>query len=368
MGLTGGWRDNVNGWGKGLVLFGWFFMSAFVYATFALGIRGVQFYSPIPGLEFAPMLVTGLGFLVASRVSLHATGGYVFHMHMVMTLIVGTLMNWFRSDAQNAKMYVRADPNWKKLDLGRMFIGTLGMLLGYFLAPLVIWFFVSDYAVFIPHSPGAFPGFFPTGFNPWVAFAAEGLATFVLGLLLTYYALTGFDPVESSITTTRLDKMGLAITDAKGVQRANKAYREGLRTTAIIIAALIGLLWNVSGGCFDPALWVMEHVMVGIVLGQTPFTAAPFDDTNEYWWAYIFSAMIFMFFGVLAGYMWAGVDVGMYDEEDEKMYDGEQIREPMMDNARTGSSIAHKRSPAATGQRSAHDVDRLGAALFGADA
>ena len=95
---------------------------------------------------------------------------------------------------------------------------------------------------------------------------------------------------------------------------------------------------------------------------------AAFDDTNEYWWAYIFSAMIFMFFGVLAGYMWAGVDVGMYDEEDEKMYDGEQIREPMMDNARTGSSIAHKRSPAATGQRSAHDVDRLGAALFGADA
>lgn len=353
MGLTGGWRDNEAGFSKFIVLFGTWFASSTLYALFALGIRGTQFFSPIPGLELMPAVATAFAFLLASRPFVNAHGGVIYHMQLLMTLLVGWLLGRF-SRPFFKRIHKMADENWKKLNLMRLIIATFAMFLGTFFAVFLVWLVVGDFAVFIPHSPGPFPGFLPPGFEPLLAFAAEVFFAGALGIVLTYFALIGGVNSKTGAPDSRM-------------------YHNGLYVATFGIAATVALGFNISGTCLDLLIWVAEHVMVGIVLGQTPFIDAPFGNTSEYWYVYVFGNMVGWFIGVLVGYLLAGLRVRAYDEptpeeaqelmEEEQAASGTQKRfTGKRSNARVGSGQMPKtRTPA--------EVDQLAIAggLFARD-
>jgi hypothetical protein len=294
MGLTGGWRDNEFGFSKFAVLFGTWFASSTLYALFALGIRGTQFFSPIPGLELMPAIATAFAFLLASRPFANAHGGVIYHMQMAMTLLVGWVLGRF-SRPFFKRIHKMADENWKKLNFVRLIIASFAMFLGTFFAVFLVWLVVGDFAVFIPHSPGPFPGFSPPGFEPLLAFAAEAIFAGALGIVLTYFALVGGVNSETGAPDSSV-------------------YHNGLYVATFGVAASVAIGYNISGTCLDLAIWAAEHTMVGIVLGQTPFTAAPFANIGDYWWVYVFGNMLGWFIGVLVGYLLAGLRVRAYDE------------------------------------------------------
>lgn len=365
MGLSAGnaWRNNLTGRGEWFVLFGTWFFALFLYSLFALGIRGTQFNSPIPGLELMPAIVTGFAFLLASRPFVNATGGFVFWTHAFVTLIIGWAFTRVFGGSKKgfpAKINTMADPNYLKLNWIRLIIATFAMFLGTFLAVVVIWLFTGDSVVFVPHSPGPFPGFFPPGFDPLIAFAFEAVAAGALGIILTFFALVGgvkrrmvWNPAKGE--SGEMEETFVA--DSSG-------YHSGLFIAAFGVAAAVALGFNITGTCLDVMIWTAEHLMVGIVLGQAPFTGGPFADVDEYWWVYAFGAMTGWAIGVLIGYFLAAISVGAWDEG-EAPEEETDVEEMGLMARRLNARAVKAGAPMDTPKKVRRDVDSLADNLFG---
>ena len=342
MGLNNkSYKGNIAGVGEFATLFVTWFLSTFFFTVLALGARAAQGINALPDLPVMPAIVIAAAFMVATHRNINVTGGFLYWSHMLATLIVGTIVRIVvRSSNTRSKLYKHADRQWMNLDWSRALTATFAQILAFILGSAVIYSFAGSDIEFILHAPGPFPG--PGVVAPLQAFFMELLGAAALGWVLTFYALSGYSPIS------------------EGGDGKNKEYKKGVKLAAYLLAGVIAISWNYSGGCFDAPLWVVEHFVVAVILGNPLFAG-----TIDFWWVYIFGNLSGWVIGVSLGYVSRSIDSTVDYEVMENA--GERDAVQLLKSRVGNRSNINGNSGRQAGKRTAADVDKLAIAtgLFG---
>ena len=261
------------GWGPwaGRILFG-SFAGYFVWALFALGVRAVHAYEPLPGFSLIPAAAVAFGWWASSTLVLNITGGFVLYSHVLMAWLVAWIAWLFGGKSPKTRIGLinsNANKFWGRLHVVSVFVWYLvGMGAGAYVGGLLAWAFIQNtfQLQLVPHSPGPWPGL-DASFNNQ-AVALELIVGTVLGAMITFFYLR---------------------------DRAHKIPMAG----AFIVGGATLLGFNVSGPAFDIFLWVFAHLAACTPSGAP----ACFSAASSWNWVYPVGTLLGPLLGVILGYI-----------------------------------------------------------------
>jgi hypothetical protein len=242
------------------------FASTALFVFLIASLRAVQPFMTSPGDNVLFGLGTTFAFLVASLPFIYFNGGFVLWEHVLTAWVVGGIAYWVAPRIhRNSNVLYKA---LAFLPLVYYTLGNIGGLLGATFEWLIFGNAGQGFAIM---SPGPWPGYDAS--FALQAFAAEAIAAFFVGIFVYFLYIRD-----------RILFVPIALAFGYGAM--------GL------------LLFSVSGGAFTLWTWVWTNT----VACWTPLGCFP-DQTNVWWYAYVFGPLTGMVLAAIVAYIVAGVGV-----------------------------------------------------------